>query len=218
MLFHRMHLPLLAVTAALALGAAGCIFSPEEEPVPPPPRPEIPPLTSPDNVIAALEVIYNDTVRSAQERRDEYQKLLLERSPAFLFRFQPSDVGTDPGGTGVPIPPSWGRDEEINAHERLFTAQENGQVFSLTLDIQRLSDCPDPLEDPPPPGFGCPIEESGKEGWYRIFATNVQLRLMFNPNDGLEVDGGQAEFDFAPVDPEDPTLWTIGEWKDLPRP
>ena len=60
--------------------------------------------------------------------------------------------------------------------------------------------------DPPQPG---------RDGWKEIFVSNVHLRLMFNFEDGLEVNGGQAEFLFPP-----PVggRWTIGEWIDLPRP
>jgi hypothetical protein len=207
MLSYRMRFPLLAslgiAVAALAVGFAGCIFSPPPDRPPIVDRDPIPPPTTPDNLIAALEVIYNNTARNAQERLLLYEDRISESG--FRFRFQPSDVGTDPGGTGVPIPPDWGRDEEIRAHERLFTAQQSGAVYSLTLDIERQ-----PAEEIDPP-------EEGKEGWRWIWATNVQLRLMFNANDGLEVTGGQAEFYLAPDDPDQPTRWWIGEWVDRPR-
>lgn len=205
MRFHRMRLPflaLLAVTATLGLYDAGCIFNPKPDP-PVIERDPIPPPTTPDNLIAALEVIYNDAARDAQERLLLYEDRIAESG--FKFKFQPSDVGTDPSGTGARIPPDWGRDEEIRAHERLFSAQQSGEVYSLTLDIERQSD----REIDPP--------QEGKEGWRLIWATNVQLRLMFNPNDGLEVNGGQADFYLAPDDPEQPSRWWIGEWVDRPR-
>ena len=64
-----------------------------------------------------------------------------------------------------------------------------------------------------------------KVDWQQIFASNVYLRLMFNPNDGLEVNGGQADFEFAPELTKPPAQpgglyggYWIGEWTDLPRP
>lgn len=193
---------LLVISLLLSLPAC------DDEPTAPegPSLIPIPSPTAPESLIAALEVIYNEAGRSAIERRDAYASLLFEGDPpmtgGFIFRFQPSDIGTDPGGTGVPIPPSWGRSEEIAAHERIFTAQEDSAIYSLILEIQHTE-----AEDIEPP-------EMGKEGWKRVFAFNVHLRLMFSPHDGLEVDGGQAEFDCAPVGDR----WSIGEWKDLPRP
>jgi hypothetical protein len=57
--------------------------------------------------------------------------------------------------------------------------------------------------------------ETGREGWKEIFATNVYLRTMFNPEDGLEVNGAQGEFLFAPAEDG---RYAIAEWWDLPRP
>jgi hypothetical protein len=89
------------------------------------------------------------------------------------------------------------------AHDGMFSAQDNGNIYSLALAITH-----GPAIDLDPP-------QQGREGWKEIFADHVHLRLMFNPEDGLEVNGGQAEFLFPP-----PVggRWFIGEWKDLPRP
>jgi hypothetical protein len=177
---------------------AGCIFSPDEkEPEPDPPDP-IPTPTIPDNVIAALEVIYNDKTRGANERFQAYENLFPpadDDSLSFIFFFQPDDI--EPGEEG-----SWGLAGELEAHRNMFRAQEEGQIYSLELRIQRQP--PEELEFPQP----------GQENWVQIFATNVNLRLMFNPNDGLLVDGGQAEFKLAPKN----NRWYMTEWKDLPRP
>ena len=53
-----------------------------------------------------------------------------------------------------------------------------------------------------------------KENWVEIFATNVNLRLMFNPQDGLLVDGGQADFEISTA----AGRWYMNNWVDLPRP
>ena len=85
----------------------------------------------------------------------------------------------------------------------MFTAQDKGEIYSLRVSM--IFGTAQDL-DPPQPGL---------EGWKDILVTHVSLRLMFSPEDGLEVSGGQAEFLFPP-----PVggRWTIGEWIDLPRP
>jgi hypothetical protein len=156
--------------------------------------------TRPEYLIENLAIIYNDTLRSAAERQDAYGDLLLAAGgepprPDFVFRFQDVDIQ---GG----LPPSWGLAQEIAAHSNLFAAQENGEVYSLELDVTYGD--PEPLEPP----------QTGREDWREILATNVNLRLLFNPNDGIEVEGGQAEFQLAPFDDR----WYIAGWTDLPRP
>ena len=84
----------------------------------------------------------------------------------------------------------------------MFEAQQPRQIFSLSLTIQRLP--PEPVELPGP----------GQEEWRQIFATNVNLRLLFAPDDGLEVQGAQAEFITAQADDR----WYLVEWTDLPSP
>ncbi len=213
-------LPFVAVLAvALTLTGAGCIFSPDEDDDPPPP---VDPFNfkyaPPDSLLINLQTIYNDKEHSAIERRNEYEKLFFPGDPdvdppviGFIFRFQPADIQNG-------LPESWGLDSEVAAHEGLFNAQENGDIYSLQLAITRGPATP---LDPAP---------AGREEWQEIFASNVYLRLMFNPNDGLEVNGGQAEFLFAPdldqpiYAPSNPDSiasygrYWIGEWKDLPRP
>ena len=203
MLHHRSGLPLFcaAVFAALALGATGCIFSPEDDDKDPDPVPPITVVrTRPDSLLIGLQAIYNDKEHSAIERLNAYESLFLQPvedppQAGFEFNFQPADIAQG-------LPPSWGLDSELEAHRGLFTAQENGDIYLLELRITYGS-------------TGVDLEHESL-GWKEIFASNVYLRLMFNPNDGLEVNGGQAEYDFAP----DTALpgWWIGEWTDLPRP
>ena len=149
--------------------------------------------------ITALEVIYNDQVRSATERRQEYEELFPPRDhttlPGFKFQLQPGDAQE----LGIE---NWGIDPELTIHENMFAAQESRQIFSLSLAIVRLP--PEPLDFPP----------LGQEEWRKIFATNVSLKLLFAPDDGLEVTGGQAEFLTAPADDR----WYLVEWTDLPPP
>ncbi len=162
----------------------------------PGPFPTVPPPTSPENLIEALQVIYNDQVRSAAERLQAYQNLFApadhDSLPGFIYRFHV-------GGVGQQV---WGLDSELQAHDNMFQAQANRDVLSLELSIQY--ELGTPLEFPEP----------GHENWQVIFATSVYLRLMFNPQDGLLVDRAQATFQCAPADGR----WYICDWEDLPRP
>src|SRR5688572_14922471 len=190
---------MFGILALVITLSSGCIFSPEEDDEPDPTPPvALLPHDRPENLIKNLITIYDDKVRTAVDRREAYESLFPpdDAAPelAFQFKFQPADIA-------LGLPPSWGKDEEIAAHEALFLAQEAGEVYSLDLNIIY-----DETED---------LQETGRDGWKLIFATNVHLRLMFNPEDGLEVNGGQAEYKFAPPDG---TTWFLNEWVDLPRP
>lgn len=178
----------------IALVACG-----DDNPTGPEPQPpELRPLTAPENLIYNIQVLYNDTVRTAAERRIEYEKLLAppagcDTCVAFLFDFQPSD---EVSGT----PDTWGRDQEIQANANIFQAHANGGIFELTLAIQSL-----PAQD---------INDPEKPGWKEIYATNVHLRLLTSPHDGFEMRHGQAQFRAYPAQGR----WWIGEWIDLPSP
>jgi hypothetical protein len=160
--------------------------------------PALQPLTAPENLISNIEILYNDSVRTATERKTEYEKLLAPPSgcdtcQAFLFDFQPTDEL-------IGIPDTWGRDPEIEANANIFHAQANGQIHEMTLNIEFLA--AQDLGDP------------GRPGWKEVFATNVHLRLLTTPQDGFEILGAQARFRAYSAQGR----WWIGEWIDLPRP
>ena len=164
--------------------------------VPEPQPPPLQSLTAPENLITNIKILYTDKIRTAVERRIEYEKLLAppagcDTCEAFLFDFQPIDEQTQ--GT----PDTWGRDQEIQANANIFQAQTNGDIYELTLEIQVLP----------------PADLNGRPGWKEIFATNVHLRLLLTPQDGFEINGGQAQFRVYPAQGR----WWIGEWIDLPR-
>jgi hypothetical protein len=177
----------------------GCDDSTKPEPEDNDP-PTIPAPTTPENVVSALEVIYNDDVRSPQERLDAYASLLsaneASSEEAFIFEFMPADIQNG-------LPPSWGLNEELAVHRAIFDAQGAGDIYSLELRIVH-----GPVEDLTPP-------HPGREGWKQVFATNVYLRLMLNLEDAFEVNGGQALFMFPPAREG---KFSIAEWRDLPRP
>ncbi len=190
---------LAGVICVSLLPLGGCDDDNPTDPISELPPPSIPPPTSPENLIEALQVIYNDPVRTAEERLEAYRSLFSPANhdslPDFLFRFQPSDVA--PGED-----PTWGLDAELQAHQNMFAAQTNRDIFSIELTIQYN------------PATELQFPEPGQENWREVFATNVFLRLMFNPQDGLLVDGGQAKFLCAPADGR----WYIVEWMDIARP
>lgn len=196
-------LALVPVLTGLVMGT-GCIFDPEPGDPPGDPPPPILARTSPENVIKNLQAIYNDKVRTAIDRRQFYEQQLPpvgastdpDTGTAFIFNFQPADIAAG-------LPPSWGQDSEVQAHKSIFEAQESGDIYSLELTITHQP--AGPLNPP----------DTNRPNWQEIFATNVYLKLMFNLEDGLEVNGGQAEWEFAP--PVD-GLYVINRWTDLPRP
>lgn len=184
---RRLPMPLLLFAFALIIGC-------DEESTQPVGNdwPELLPLTSPENVIANLQTIYNDKTHSAAQRQAAYASLL---HPKFIFIFQEGDR---PG-----LPPYWELEAERLAHKNIFEAQAAGDIFTMELRI-----ISNQAQDLTPP-------EAGREGWQEVFATNVYLRLMTNLDEGIEVNGGQAEFKFPPAENG---LFRIGEWVDLPRP
>lgn len=157
-----------------------------------PQPPELLPATTPENVITNLVTIYNDSVRTAEGRREAFADLLW---PDFLFHFQPVDQSS----CGCV---NWGRDDEIKTHANIFSRQDRGEIYSLTLemDISPATDL-----DPPDPT---------KPGWKEVMATNVDLLLLVTRQDGYRVTGGQAGFQMT----RSGDRWTIGDWYDLPRP
>jgi hypothetical protein len=52
-------------------------------------------------------------------------------------------------------------------------------------------------------------------GWQEVFAPFVYLRLMFNIQEGIEVNGSQGRFLFPPAESG---RFKIAEWSDLPNP
>jgi hypothetical protein len=178
---------------ALALAVSACAEEGPTNILPGPPPPEIPPPTSPENLVRAIDVIFNDKVRDASERLREYKNLF---DPEFVFHCQTVD------GDSCRICPC--RYFTIDGAEALFAAQDSGGIYELRLD---LSFKPAIDLDPPQPG---------REEWKMVFVSNVDFQLLVTPQDGWRVTGGQAEILAYPS--ADRRRWFIGEWFSLPRP
>jgi len=188
-----MRLPRLAIVLlAVVACKVDTSTAPQLQPL------ELRPLTVPENLVSNIEVLYNDNVRTAAEKKAEYEKLLgppagCDSCPSFIFDFQPKD---EVNGT----PDTWGRVEEIQAQANIFQAKANRQIRELRLQIEFL-----PAED---------LNDPSRPGWKEVFASNVHLRLLTTPSDGYDVHGAQAQFRVYPAKGR----WFIGEWIDLPRP
>ncbi len=200
----------LVLFSALACAVFAC--GDDDDPMTPEPPWALEVPTPPENLLENLVTIYNDDEHTALERVNAYDSLLLRPDAStnpprtgFKFILQPADIQHG-------LPASWGLDAEMEAHRGLFEAQADTSIYLLELRIthgatERIANDPEKVD------------------WEAIFASNVYLRLMFNPNDGLEVNGAQANFEFAPDTAQPPAeggryygRYWIGEWTDLPRP
>jgi hypothetical protein len=134
--------------------------------------------------VRAIEVIFNDTVRSASERHREYENL-------FAANFEFYDAPPD-----YPF--------IIEEARGLFEAEESGDIESLRADIDFK------------PAANLDPTQPGREDWKEVLVTNIHVRLMFNPNDGMEMIHGGATILAYPA--PDGSRWFLGEWIVLPRP
>ncbi len=182
------------IVLIVALVSTGCLFSPDETTPPEEIATPLPPFDSPENVLLAFEILYNDEVRSASQRLEEFQELFpapdAQDIEPYIFKLQPADVG------GGELPPNWGVSEELRIHENIFAAQESREIHSLTLTW---------LKAP---------KTQRLDGNWEIGVSNVNLRLLFGPDDGFEVRAGLANFVFQ-EDPNTPDRWYIIEWEDV---
>lgn len=194
----------LVLLAALACAVLACD---DDDPVTPEPPWSPAEPTLPENVLENLVTIYNDDEHTAAERLVAYEALLLHPSidpprSGFVFNLM----------SDFPLPPGWGLDTELEVHRALFAAQADSTIHSIEL---RLT-------------YGATeaiVDNPGRAGWERIFVSSVYLLLLFSPDDGLEVNGHQANFEFAPDTTQPPAeggrfygRYWIGEWTELARP
>jgi hypothetical protein len=149
----------------------------------------IPGYAAPESLVQSIAVIYNAGDRPADERLSAYESLF---DPDFAFRFLPGDVANG-------SPRMWGLPEELSAHAGLFESQERGEIYSLDLEIAW-----DPAVDLAPP-------EEGREGWKEVLVTSVHMRVLFNPEDGLDWSGAQSRFLAKPANGR----WYLAEWQEL---
>jgi hypothetical protein len=151
---------------------------------------EIPGFAAPESLVQSIAVIYNAGLdHSSGERLRAYESLF---DPDFVFRFVPEDIANG-------APRSWELTEELAAHAGLFESHERGEIYSLSLDVQW-----EPATDLTPP-------QAGREGWKMVLARSIQLRLMFSPKDGLEINTMQSRFLAKPAGGR----WYLADWQEL---
>jgi len=176
--FSRPYFLGIVIMALVACGNDDKLTAPIQE------ESWLPAATAPESLISALQVIYNDTQHSPNERLVAYAGLLALDFKVLIAEDR-----------------SWGRDQELKLHQCLFEAQGE-DLFLVGLRVEHLR-----AEDLDPP-------RPDRAGWKQVFATNVHLRILTTPQDGLELNGGQAVFLSAPIGDR----WFLKEWVDLPRP
>ena len=114
-LFRR-FLASFALALSIAVLAAGC----EEETT----QPEddslvLPEPSTPEALISAIELIYNDRTHGADERLAAYASLLDSN---FRFHFAMNDFGW-------PLAPSWGLEKELSAHANMFASTGDVRLY-----------------------------------------------------------------------------------------
>ena len=173
----------------LCLCILGCTEEPSE-----PDAIELPGLpVSPAAPIRAVEALFNDTVRSAQEKTSAYENLFIAD---MVFRCPPWRATADDSlDCAYPFRPEQAR--------KVFEAIEGG---SSAVTVGFTMGLPLDLTDPIP----------GREAWKMVFVTNVHVRII-GPEGGIELNGSQAEIVVAPLDARG-TMWQIAEWTPFPRP
>ncbi len=158
---------------------------------------EIPPPTSPENLIRALVAIYNAGDLPAAERLRAYANLFPPADHPdldFTFFFQPRDVAL---GT----PSSWGLEDELQATGNMFAAQDRGEIHTIALGLT-IADV----------GQVELVREGQRQGRIRVLATQVGLSVLTGPDEGMRVANGAAEFHCVQAGDR----WYIVEWRDLP--
>ncbi len=169
---------LLATALALLPLACG-----EEEGVP---RLPPPPLTGPAVVIENVELSFN------QRNIDLLKKAL---GPAFVFYFDPADVGKSPPGSTYVIPESWSRDVFLQAVKNMFQ-----RAYSISLRI------PSSQIGTPKPG----------EDKYKAEEVYISLLVMVDEYNGFIAERGYCDFAFGTYyNEQKEKRWRLAGWWDF---
>jgi hypothetical protein len=147
-------------------------------------------------LLRAIQVLYNDTVRTAQDRFDAYANLFPPTDhpilPSFVFRYGGNDIGAPPI--------RWETAEELDVHRNLFQAQDGQKISELTLNLTYSH--PTDL-DPPIPG---------RKGWKESFVTSSYISFQRPGEESVRIDVRDTRFVMAPGDDR----WYIVDWYELP--
>jgi hypothetical protein len=126
--------------------------------------------------------------------RSDVKTLTSLVGPAFVFYFDPDDVGqTPPGGSNYVIPESWSRTEFLAAAGNMLE-----HAYAVDLDI-------------PTSGIGRPA--AGAET-YRAEAIPVSLLVMVDELNGFIANQGYCDFEFEKYHDNGEPRWRLTGWWD----
>ncbi len=172
---------IITLAAALALLALSCG---EEEGVTPQEPDRLAP-TSPANVLENVELAFNN-------RDVDLLKAML--STAFVFYFDPDDVGQNPPGSLYRIPESWSYTEFWIVVNKILT-----KAHSVSLTI-------------PTGNVGTPGENETK---YRADNISIDLIVMVDELIGYQANQGYCNFAFESYTSETgKKCWRLSGWWD----
>jgi hypothetical protein len=150
------------------------------------PEPPPPPLNAPADVIENVEMSFN------QRDVDALKKSL---DPAFVFYFDPDDVGQNPPGSTYIIPESWSYTEFWSVANRMFQV-----AHSIALRI------PSSQIGTPKPG----------EDKYEAKNVSISLLVMVDEYNGYIAQQGYCDFAFKTFyDKEKEKRWRLTGWWDF---
>ncbi len=185
-----------ALTVIVVASVVGCWnpFAPESGGDTPPSKVQYKVRTTPDNVIYNLNTAYK------WMNATEYLACLADN---FEFVLNPDDVN-DPEN---PLPETWGKQEERDIHEKMFS--DTTDVDHVSLTLTNISIDFDQGEDP----------YSQDDDRY-TYLEGTDLRVVIG--DWTLVANADQEFVFQ-IDPNETgpdgeTLWEIVEWYDIKPP
>jgi hypothetical protein len=172
--------------AVVSLSIHACIFSPETEDPPAPPTQYVP-QTTPESVVFNLQVSYR------RKEIDQYAKLLAKD---FQFVFQVGDPSRPPEGF-------WTRHDDSTGTEALFRTPE---VIDIRIDLIH-----GPPEDPSEVGFDDDVKLIRIN--QTLLEVDEQVGITWQVTDlqDMFLRPGRAE-----NEGEDPNLWYLLEWRDIP--
>ncbi|MBD3348322.1 MAG: hypothetical protein GF400_03880 [Candidatus Eisenbacteria bacterium] len=183
-----------AVVILLSVALAGCWnpFAPEGGGDAPPTVIEYRLRTTPSNVVHNLQSAYKD------KNLEEYLDCLAED---FEFFLNPDDVTPGSG-----LPESWGKSEESNIHEAMFSEVDTIGVDRIELTLTNLEISFDPGELPEDPSDDRYTHK--EETDLRVTVGDLTLLANADQEFVFQIDPNETG-------PDGETLWEIIEWWDL---
>jgi hypothetical protein len=172
---------------------SGCVFNPHVQGGTPGEAEELVTPTRAHDLITNLEVIYNDEHWSASERLLAYRDLFPPDDHPELPVVQFCSIGD----RGVEM---WDLDAEVRFHEKMFEAQQRGEIVSITFNVRHRPAAP--IDDP----------DIGQEDWQEIFCYDTYIRIERGAGrPALESVGRRFRLLCSYADGR----WYINRWEEL---